>query len=239
LTLQLSSTKFDGISVRCRGLTKVYGHGATEVFALRGVDLDVKKGELLMMMGPSGSGKTTLISVIAGILTQTQGECIVGGKNFAEMSNGEKTAFRGRHIGFVFQRFNLIPMISCAENVMVPLLLAGVDRKVALEKARAMLASVGIPEKAESFPPELSGGQQQRVVIARAMIHAPDLIVCDEPTSALDHESGGKIMELLQAIAKRDGKTLIVVTHDPRIVHFADRIAKLEDGRIVNGEHAS
>jgi putative ABC transport system ATP-binding protein len=221
------------IAVSCKNVKKVFGKGASKVEALRGINLEVKKGELLMLMGPSGSGKTTLISVIAGILTQTEGECLVSGMDLNHMSDTVKTVYRGRHIGFVFQAFNLIPMLTCAENVSIPLILNGADRKIALEKAQKLLAGVGIPEKTNTSPMELSGGQQQRVAIARAMIHDPDLIVCDEPTSFLDHETGMKVMDLLRSIAGKDSKTLIVVSHDVRITKYADRIARMEDGKII------
>lgn len=221
------------LAVSCTNIKKAYGEGSSRVEALRGIDLTVSKGELVLLMGPSGSGKTTLISVIAGILTQDEGECLVGGLDLNHMPNGEKTHYRGKHVGFVFQSFNLIPMLTSAENVSIPLLLNGVDRKTALQQANLLLKEVGIPEKADISPHDLSGGQQQRVAIARAMIHNPNLIVCDEPTSFLDHDTGLKIMELLRAIVKEKGKTLIVVTHDVRILSFADRIARLEDGRIV------
>ncbi len=185
-----------------------------------------------MMMGPSGSGKTTLISIIAGILTQTSGECLLGGQDLNRQMNDAKTAYRGEHIGFVFQSFNLIPMLSCAENVAVPLLLKGVDKKIAEEKGRQALIEVNIGGKADVSPRDLSGGQQQRVAIARAMVHDPDLIVCDEPTSCLDHEMGLKVMELLKKISTEKKKTVIVVSHDLRITSFADRIVHLEDGLI-------
>lgn len=218
----------------CKNVKKVFGEGTSRVEALRGVDLEVKKGELLMMMGPSGSGKTTLISIIAGILTQTEGECIVADLDLNHMSDHQKTHYRGKHIGFVFQQFNLIPMLTCEENVSIPLVLYGMDRQKAIAKARELLIEVGIGEKASSLPTQLSGGQQQRVAIARGIVHNPDLIVCDEPTSYLDHETGVKVMELLRAIIGKNGKTLIVVSHDPRITKFADRIVRLEDGRIVS-----
>jgi putative ABC transport system ATP-binding protein len=221
------------MEVICKNVKKIYGTGTSRVEALRGIDLEVKKGELLMLMGPSGSGKTTLISVIAGILTQTEGECLVSGVNLNRMPDQEKTHYRGTHIGFVFQSFNLIPMLTCAENVSIPLLLIGVERRAALERAKQLLTDVGIPEKIDVSPNDLSGGQQQRVAIARAMIHEPDLIVCDEPTSYLDHDTGMKVMELLRAIAGENGKTLIVVSHDVRITQFADRIVRLEDGKII------
>lgn len=221
------------LAVHCQGLKKVFGEGSTRVEALRSVDLEVKKGELLMLMGPSGSGKTTLISIIAAILSQTEGKCLISGLNLSELPDEKRTRYRGKHIGFVFQLFNLIPMLTCEENVSVPLLLNGIDRKTAEERGKELLIAVGMGDKIGALPNQLSGGQQQRVAIARSMIHSPDLIVCDEPTSQLDHETGIKVMDLLRSLITKEGKTLIVVTHDPRITGFADRIAKLEDGRIV------
>lgn len=222
------------MKVICKHVTKVFGAGTTRVDALRGIDLEVKDGELLMIMGPSGSGKTTLISVIAGILTQTEGECLVGDRDLNHLPDEEKTAYRSQHIGFVFQAFNLIPMLTCAENVSIPLLLNHQDRIASEQKSGRLLEDLGIGEKADITPDLLSGGQQQRVAIARALIHDPDLIVCDEPTSFLDHETGMKIMELLRSIVRERKKTLIIVSHDPRITQFADRIVQLEDGRIVS-----
>ncbi len=221
-------------AVVCKNITKTYGEGESIVEALRGIDLEIAEKQLLILMGPSGSGKTTLISVIAGILTQTQGECLVANLNLNRMSDADKTKYRGKHIGFVFQAFNLIPMLTSAENVAIPLLIQGVDKHLALQKARQLLSSVGIAEKADISPNQLSGGQQQRVAIARSLIHDPDLIVCDEPTSYLDHETGAKVMELLRSIVDKNGKTVIVVSHDLRISSFADRIVRLEDGRIVS-----
>lgn len=229
----------NNIVIVCKDIKKFFGEGTARVEALRGVNLEVKKGELLLLMGPSGSGKTTLISVIAAILTQDEGECLVSNLNLNKMPDKEKTHYRGQHIGFVFQSFNLIPTLTAEENVAIPLLIQGVDRITAIKKANELLQKVGIPEKAHAYPPELSGGQQQRVAIARAVIHNPDLIVCDEPTSYLDHEMGMKVMELLKSVTNEHKKTLIVVTHDPRITSFADRIAHLEDGRIVNQEHGN
>lgn len=221
-------------AVVCKKIEKSFGKGDAKVSALRGVDLTIQPGELLMLMGPSGSGKTTLISIIAGILTQTSGECLIAGQDINHKNDAEKTYYRGIHIGFVFQAFNLIPMLTCAENVAIPLLLRQVNKKEAEQKAREALAQVGIADKADTSPRDLSGGQQQRVAIARAMIHSPDLIVCDEPTSSLDHEIGFKIMNLLQDIVAKEKKTLIVVSHDLRIQEFASRIVRLEDGRIIS-----
>lgn len=221
------------LAVVCKNLYKAYGEGSARVEALRGVDLTIKKGELRMLMGPSGSGKTTLISIIAGILTQDSGECFLDNLDLNHLSNGEKTHYRGSHIGFVFQAFNLIPSLTLEENIAIPLLLNKAPRKEALEKARELLKKLAIGSKIGSYPRQLSGGQQQRVAIARAMVHDPKLIVCDEPTSSLDHETGNNIMELFKAMIAEKGSTLIVVTHDPRIEKFADKIDYVEDGRIT------
>ncbi|MBX3410955.1 MAG: ABC transporter ATP-binding protein [Phycisphaeraceae bacterium] len=220
------------IAVRCRQVVKTYGSGQSAVRALRGVDLDVHTGELLMLVGPSGCGKTTLISVIAGVLDRDSGECSVLGQDYAAMRPDQKTAFRARHVGFVFQAFNLIPTLTIAENVSVPLLINGVPRKQAVEQAREMLSQVGIGERWRDVPAKLSGGQQQRVAIARALIHKPKLLVCDEPTSALDHVTGQRVMELLRGVASRHDLSLVVVTHDQRIFEFADRVAEMDDGHI-------
>ncbi len=221
------------LAIRCRGVTKAFATGNTKVHALRGVDLDVAVGELMMLVGPSGCGKTTLISVIAGILDRDEGECDVFGEDFSKMSGGQKTRFRGQTVGFVFQQFNLLPALTAAQNVAVPLLINGVSHSVAIKKATELLGRVGLGDRAGSFPRQLSGGQQQRVAIARALVHDPRLIVCDEPTSALDHETGHVVMRLLKNVALGEGRTLVIVTHDARIFGFADRISKMDDGRIV------
>lgn len=220
-------------AILCKEVHKYYGEGASRVEALRGIDLEIKKGELSLLMGPSGSGKTTLISIIAGILTHDSGTCLVDNVDLNHLPDKEKTHYRGTNIGFVFQIFNLIPMLTNEENISIPLLLNGVPKKEALDRSRQLLSEVGMADKIGAFPPDLSGGQQQRVAIARGMVHNPHLIVCDEPTSFLDHTTGIKIMELLKGMVVKKGMTLVVVTHDPRIVGFADRIHYLEDGRIV------
>lgn len=229
-------TNTDTLAVRCKGVTKTYGSGSTQVHALCGVDLEVRTGELMMLVGPSGSGKTTLISVIAGVLDRDDGECLVFGHDFKHMNHNEKTLYRGKNIGFVFQMFNLIPTLTAAENAAVPLIINGVKRREAIDRAREILNRVGLGDRTHSLPAELSGGQQQRVAIARAMLHNPKLIVCDEPTSALDHETGHKVMELLREVAVGVGRAFIVVTHDARIFEFADRIAKMDDGHIISVE---
>jgi putative ABC transport system ATP-binding protein len=221
-------------AVYCRGVTKTYGTGDTRVMALRGIDLDVRLGELLMLVGPSGCGKTTLISVIAAILNQDSGNCEVLGQDLNGMDQKERTRFRGASIGFVFQSFNLLPALSAVENVAVPLLINGVSWKNAVTRAREALAEVDLGARLSSLPAQLSGGQQQRVAIARALVHGPKLIVCDEPTSNLDHETGRSVMNILRDVAKSPDRALIVVTHDPRIFEFADRIAHMDDGKIID-----
>jgi putative ABC transport system ATP-binding protein len=229
------------IAVHCQGVTKTFGTGAAAFQALRGVDLEVRTGELLMLVGPSGCGKTTLISVIAGVLRRDGGECSIYEQDFLKMAEQETTRFRGRHIGFVFQAFNLIPTLTAAENVSAPLVINGVKRKLAVQQAKEVLGRVGFDARMmDSMPNDLSGGQQQRVAIARALVHNPRLIVCDEPTSALDSETGYKVMQLMRELALANDRALVVVTHDARIFEFADRIAHMEDGRITSLEdHAS
>jgi putative ABC transport system ATP-binding protein len=188
-----------------------------------------------MLVGPSGCGKTTLISVIAGVLDASQGECQVFGESMQAMSAAECTRYRGRNIGFVFQQFNLVPSLSLRENVAIPLLINGMGYDAAMPQAEEALARVGLQEeRVLDKPTQLSGGQQQRVAIARAIVHSPRLVVCDEPTSALDHVTGQHVLELLRQVAAGDGKALVVVTHDSRIFEYADRIARMDDGRIVN-----
>jgi putative ABC transport system ATP-binding protein len=221
-------------AVHCKGVVKAYQTASTKVVALRGVDLDIKLGELMMLVGPSGCGKTTLISVIAGILNRDEGECRVFGHDLDEMSTRERTKFRGRNVGFVFQQFNLLPALTAAQNVSVPLLINGVSERDAVKRSKEMLARVGLGDRVTSYPRELSGGQQQRVAIARALVHEPRLIVCDEPTSALDHDTGHVIMRMLKTVALDQKRALVIVTHDARIFGFADRIAKMDDGHIMN-----
>jgi putative ABC transport system ATP-binding protein len=221
------------LAVRCRGITKSYGTGPAQISALRGIDLDVYRGELLMIVGPSGCGKTTLISIISAILDQDEGQCEVLGYDLSSLENEERARFRGDSIGFVFQIFNLLPALTALENVSVPLLIKGVSRRSAMKTAQAVLDSVGLLPRADALPGQLSSGQQQRVAIARALIHSPKLIVCDEPTGSLDHRTGHEMMVLLRGIAQNQDRTLIVVTHDNRILKFADRIARMDDGRIV------
>jgi len=224
------------IAVFCKEVTKSYVTGPTKVMALRGVDLDVQMGELLMLVGPSGCGKTTLISVVAGILDHDDGECLVFQQDLRAMGQTKKTRYRGQNVGFVFQAYNLLPTLTAVENVSVPLLILGFHRTEAQSRAKELLSRVGLEDRLYSLPAQLSGGQQQRVAIARALVHGPKLIVCDEPTSALDAETGQRVMEVLRNAALSSERSLIIVTHDNRIFNFADRIARMEDGRIVHVE---
>ncbi|MBX6316504.1 MAG: ABC transporter ATP-binding protein [Isosphaeraceae bacterium] len=221
------------LAVRARGVVKHFGTGERRVWALRGVDLDVYPGQLTMIIGPSGCGKTTLLSVVAGILDCDEGTVDIFGERVSAMSDGQKTRFRAQNIGFIFQQYNLLPALTAAENASIPLVIAGWSKAKAVARAREVLAMLGMANKAESLPAQLSGGQQQRVAIARALVHEPRLLVCDEPTAALDHETGLTVMELLREAVVRPDRAVIVVTHDNRVFHFADRTARMDDGHVV------
>lgn len=222
------------LAVLCRDVRKHFGEGDTRIDALRGVDFSARLGELSFLVGPSGCGKTTLISVIAGLLDRTGGELTILGCRVDDLSARDRVLFRRSNLGFVFQQYNLLPALTAAENVAVPLLVAGMPRRVALEKAVAVLSRLGLESRASSLPATLSGGQQQRVAMARALVHEPRLVVCDEPTAALDHANGDAVMALLTANAVRPDRAVIVVTHDSRVFQYAHSIADMDDGRIVN-----
>lgn len=223
-------------AVSCRQVTKEFGTGDNRALVLRGVDFDVQFGEMTLLVGPSGCGKTTLLSVIAGLLDPTSGGISVLGQNVNQLPGSDSILFRRKNLGFVFQQYNLLPALTAAENAAVPLLAAGVPRKRAVDQASALLADLGLDQRLSTLPSQLSGGQQQRVALARALVHEPRLIVCDEPTSALDHQTGHAVMDLLTKVAVRDDRAVIVVTHDSRVFEFADRIAHMDDGRIVRTE---
>jgi putative ABC transport system ATP-binding protein len=226
----------DRVAVRIRGVSKHFGSGERRVTALQGVDWDVYRGQMSLIVGPSGCGKTTLLSVIAGILNCDEGWIEIFGQNVTRMRDSQKTRFRSKHIGFIFQQYNLLPALTAAENAAIPLVIAGWSKARAVARAREVLASIGMGNRTESLPSQLSGGQQQRVAISRALVHEPSLLVCDEPTAALDHETGLTVMELLRNAAVRPDRAVIVVTHDNRVFHFGDRIARMDDGRIVEIE---
>jgi putative ABC transport system ATP-binding protein len=220
-------------AVRVRGVIKSFGAGDTKITVLKGIDLDVHLGELLLLVGESGGGKTTLLSVIAGILEIDEGDIDVLGTPLAAMPSGKRTRFRGQTMGFIYQQFNLLPALTAAENVAVPLFIQGIPRGQALKRARAILERVGLADRTEFLPRNLSGGQQQRVAIARALVNEPRLLICDEPTAMLDGPTGQKIMEIIREVGRASDRCVIVVTHDSRIFHFGDRMAELTDGRIV------
>lgn len=223
-------------AVVCRNVTKNYGSGDSLVRALRGVDLEVYPGELTLLVGPSGCGKTTLLSVVASILEPTSGEVQVLDRDLTKMSRSAKVRFRRDNIGFVFQQYNLLPALTAAENVTIPLIIGGQSRRKALKSAHELLARMNMADRGGHFPSQLSGGQQQRVAIARALVHHPKLLVCDEPTSALDAKTGHTIMELLRSVAVEGDRAVIIVTHDSRVFEFADCMATMEDGHIIGVE---
>lgn len=223
-------------AVSCKGISKQFGTGESGALVLRGVDLDVRFGEMTLLVGPSGCGKTTLISVIAGLLDASGGELSVLGRDMRTLRGGEAVRFRRENLGFAFQQYNLLPALTAAENAAVPLLAAGLPRKEAVRRSSELLSKLGLGHRLQVLPVKLSGGQQQRIAIARALVHEPKLVICDEPTSALDHESGHAVMQLLRDIAVRPDRAVIVVTHDARVYEFADSIARMDDGRITEVE---
>jgi putative ABC transport system ATP-binding protein len=223
-------------AVACSAVEKWFGEGETRIQVLRGIDFTVRLGELAMLVGPSGCGKTTLISVIAGLLDTTAGEIELFGTKVASLTPEQRILFRRNNLGFVFQQFNLLPSLTAAENVAVPLFVAGNSWDEGVKRGRDLLDGLGMGDRVDALPRDLSGGQQQRVALARALIHEPRLIVCDEPTSALDAKSGMRVMELLSAFAVRPDRAVIVVTHDSRVFEFADSISHMEDGRIQSVE---
>jgi len=222
--------------VTCRNLIKDYGSGDSRVRALRGLDVKIAAAELTLLVGPSGCGKTTLISILAGTLEPTDGDVSVLGVDLRRLSKREMAAFRAKNVGFVFQQFNLLPALTAAENVAVPLVINGYSREAAVAQAIETLKAVGLGDKLHTLPPHLSGGQQQRVAIARALVHQPRLIVCDEPTSAIDAHTGQAIMHLIREMALQSDRVTIVVTHDARVFDFGDRIITLEDGRVAQDQ---
>jgi putative ABC transport system ATP-binding protein len=221
-------------AITVQKLTKNYEEGATGTLALRGVDLDVHPGELLMLMGPSGSGKTTLLSIMGCILTATSGSVRVAGREVVGLSEKQLPSLRLEHIGFVFQGFNLFPTLTAGENVELMLDLKGISTAIAKKRSQELLEQVGLGEKYGAFPADLSGGQKQRVAIARALAGDPKIILADEPTAALDSHTGRNVMEMMSELAHKRGRAVVIVTHDSRVLNFADRIVTIEDGSIAS-----
>mgnify|MGYP001202573347 CR=1 FL=1 len=220
--------------ISTQNLTKIFGSGATAVTALDRVNLSVNTGEFVAIMGPSGCGKSTLLHLIGGLDRPSNGKVIIEGTSIADMDDDRLTELRRRKIGFVFQFFNLIPVLNAVENAALPVTLDGVKPAEAQKKGAEWLARFGLSDRLSSRPDQLSGGQQQRVAVARALAAEPSLILADEPTGNLDTRSGDEIASLLRDVAKKYGRTVIMVTHDPRIAAYADRIIFLKDGKVVD-----
>ena len=221
-------------AVKIDGLCKGFGSGATRIEVLHDISLEAHIGEMLFVVGPSGCGKTTLLTLIAGMLDADKGDIALFGQSIVHMTSAQKTAFRRGNIGFIFQQFNLIPTLTAAENAAVPLLIQEVPRKEAVERAAVLLKGMKLGHRLNAFPNSLSGGEQQRVAIARSLVAGPRLLVCDEPTASLDGDTGHKVMETLRESALKEERSVIVVTHDNRIFPFADRIIRMEDGRVIS-----
>jgi putative ABC transport system ATP-binding protein len=231
LTALVADSPVTSNAVSAIGLTRTYGDGDSAVHALRGVSLDLPAGQFTAVMGPSGSGKSTLMHLLAGLDTPSAGTVKVAGEDITRMKDRDLTRLRRRHIGFVFQSFNLLPTLSAEENVLLPLSISG--KRPPAAEVDALIARVGLTERRHHRPAELSGGQQQRVAIARALITQPTVLFADEPTGNLDSEAGAGILELLRDAVDIDGQTTLMVTHDPRAAAAADRVLYLTDGRIV------
>jgi len=223
----------NGYAISVEGLEKVYGSGPTAVRALKGVSLGFAAGEFAAIMGPSGSGKSTLLHVLGTLETPTSGRIAIGGTDLSGLSDRKLTLLRRERLGFVFQSFNLLPTLSAEENVLLPALIAGEKREPHEGRLDELLALVGLVGRRHHRPDELSGGEQQRVAIARAMLRNPDVILADEPTGNLDTKTGAGVLDLLRASASNYGRTVVMVTHDPRAAARADRVVFLADGRVV------
>ena len=226
----------DGTMVEARGVEKEYAAGGVRVHALRGVDLSIARGEMVAVMGPSGCGKTTLLNCLSGLDEFERGEVLIGGESIAGMSDRKRTRFRAERMGFIFQTYNLIPVLSAVENVELPLLVAGARPKEARTRALATLEMVGVPEQAHKRPNEMSGGQQQRVTVARSLVNDPAIVWADEPTGALDSETSAEIVELLVRLNREQGQTFVLVTHDASVAARAHRTVRMRDGLIEGDE---
>lgn len=220
--------------IEAKAVTKNLGSGAGEVQALRGIDLSLRRGELTLLMGPSGSGKTTLLLVLGCMLAPSSGDVVICGASTSDVDKEGLAKIRREHIGFVFQSFHLFPTLTAAQNVQLALDIRGERGRGAVEKSRQALEQVGLAQKAKARPGALSGGEQQRVAIARAIVADPSVVLADEPTAALDGSNGQTIMKILASIAHERERAVLVVTHDPRVLPFADRIIQIEDGRLVD-----
>jgi putative ABC transport system ATP-binding protein len=223
----------ESLMVDVRAVTRTFGHGDTAVHAVRGASFTIRRGQLVALIGRSGSGKTTLLNIVGGLDTPTSGEVLVGGRNVSAMPARERTLLRRSTVSFIFQSFGLIPMLTAAENVGIPLRIAQTPRAEREERVRLLLSVVGLDRHVNQRPNELSGGQQQRVAIARALAVKPELLIADEPTGQLDSETGRQIMRLLRTVVTGEGITALVATHDPLLLDMADDVLALDDGRLT------
>ena len=219
--------------IQCRGVSKSYRKGNTVVTPLEKLDLDVARGEFLALMGPSGSGKTTLLNLLSGIDSPSEGSLVIAGEELAKLSRRQLTKWRASNVGYIFQLYHLVPVLTAFENVELPLLLSSMSKKERHGRVESALALVGLGDRMHHTPSELSGGQEQRVAIARALVANPALLVADEPTGDLDRDSAVKILDLLQQLSRTHGKTIVMVTHDPRAAAAADRTLHLEKGQLL------
>jgi len=219
--------------LKLAGITKDYRLGKTFVHALRGLDLTIEQGEIVALMGPSGSGKSTLMHILGALDTPTSGTAAFDGQNLQQLSENQLVTLRGRKVGFVFQTFNLVPTLSAQKNVELPMIFLGVPKRKRAARAKELLTKVGLADRIRHKPNELSGGERQRVAIARALANDPEIILADEPTGNLDTETGGTILDVLRRLSVDDGRTVVLVTHDPDAVRIANRVIRLRDGRVV------
>ncbi|MGH9161465.1 MAG: ABC transporter ATP-binding protein [Vicinamibacteraceae bacterium] len=222
----------DTVLVKVQDVHKVYHRGSERIDVLQGVNLDVDRGDFLALMGPSGSGKTTLLNLLGGLDRPTEGSIEVADERIDQMSGGRLARWRSENVGFVFQLYNLLPVLTAERNVELPLLLTSLSRAERRRRAQVALSVVGLGERAKHYPRQLSGGQEQRVGIARAIVHDPTLLLCDEPTGDLDRKSGDEILELLRVLNQEHGKTILMVTHDPHAAACARRVVHLDKGRL-------
>jgi putative ABC transport system ATP-binding protein len=225
--------------IEIRGVTKDYQRGKQKVEVLHGIDLDIAKGDFVALMGPSGSGKTTLLNLIGGLDKPTAGSIGIAGKRLDQMSSGQLAAWRSANVGFVFQFYNLLPVLTAQRNVELPLLLTSLSAAQRKKNASVALSLVGLGDRTHHKPKELSGGQEQRVAIARAIVSDPELLVCDEPTGDLDRKTADEILTLLQTLNREHGKTIVMVTHDPKAAEYAKHVLHLDKGTLINGAKAA
>lgn len=231
--VQISAQASANALVKVRNLDKIYRRGIEKIDVLRGLHLNIDKGEFVAFMGPSGSGKTTLLNLIGGLDKPDSGSIEVEGREISKLGNAELTKWRSRHVGFIFQMFNLIPVLTAYQNVELPLLLTSLPGRKRREHVQTALSLVGLADRMQHYPRQLSGGQEQRVAIARAIVNDPSLLLCDEPTGDLDRENGNEVLHLLQRLSKEQGKTVLMVTHDPLAAERADLTLHLEKGVLV------